>query len=77
MDDALLTLLRCPIDPDRQATLTRDNQRLLCSHCYVSFPIKQGLPVLIPDEGTLPPGVEDLSQLPCQRKVLGAKSTVQ
>jgi len=77
MDDSLLALLRCPIDPDRQATLSRANQLLLCSHCGVTFPVKHGLPVLIPDEATLPPGIRDLNQLPCQRKTLDARSTVQ
>ena len=67
MDDAFLALLRCPLDPDREATLTRVEQELVCSRCAVRFPIKQGLPVLIPDEGELPPGLRERSQLPCRR----------
>ena len=67
MDDAFLAQLRCPLDPLREATLARDEQQLVCSRCAVRFPVKQGLPVLIPDEGELPPGMREVSQLPCQR----------
>jgi uncharacterized protein len=67
MDDTFLSLLRCPLDPAREATLSRDEQQLVCERCSVRFPIKQGLPVLIPDEGDLPEGTREVSQLPCQR----------
>ena len=67
MDDSFLTLLRCPLDPDRKATLSREEQHLVCSRCSVRFPIKQGLPILVPDEGELPPGLREVSQLPCRR----------
>lgn len=67
MDDAFLELLRCPLDPGRTATLSRDQQQLICSRCAVRFPVKQGLPVLVPVEGELPPGTREVSQLPCQR----------
>jgi uncharacterized protein YbaR (Trm112 family) len=65
--DDLLSLLRCPIDPKREATLTREGQSLLCSGCAARFPVKHGLPVLIPDEAQLPPGVRSREQLPCLR----------
>ncbi len=67
MDDAFLDQLRCPLDPTRQATLGREEQTLTCSRCSVTFPVKQGLPVLVPDEGELPTGTREVSQLPCQR----------
>ncbi len=67
MDDAFLAQLRCPLDPAREATLSREEQQLVCSRCSVRFPIKQALPVLVPDEGELPPGLREVSQLPCQR----------
>ena len=63
----LLALLRCPIDPDREATLTRDGQTLVCSGCPVRFPVKHGLPVLVPDEAPAPPGVRSREHLPCVR----------
>jgi uncharacterized protein YbaR (Trm112 family) len=67
MDDAFLTCLRCPIDPHREATLSREQQSLVCSGCHARFPIKNGLPVLIPDEAELPAGVRDFQHLPCLR----------
>ena len=67
MDDAFLAQLRCPLDPAREATLARQEQDLVCSRCAVRFPVKQGLPVLIPSEGELPEGTREVSQLPCQR----------
>jgi uncharacterized protein YbaR (Trm112 family) len=67
MDDAFLAQLRCPLDPAREATLARQEQELVCSRCAVRFPVKQGLPVLIPSEGDLPEGTREVSQLPCQR----------
>lgn len=71
MDDAFLAQLRCPFDPRREATLTRDQQQLVCSLCAVRFPIKQGIPVLVPDEGQLPTGLWELSQLPCRKPSRG------
>lgn len=68
MDDAFLAQLRCPIDPQREATLSRDEQGLVCNGCSAHFPIKQGLPVLVPDEVELPAGMKEVSQLPCQRR---------
>lgn len=68
MDDAFLAQLRCPIDPEREATLSREEQELVCSSCSVRFPIKQGIPVLIASEGELPAETRELSQLPCQRR---------
>jgi len=65
MDDAFLTDLRCPLDPRREATLARENQSLVCSGCRAAFPIRNGLPILIPDEADLPPGVDNASKLPC------------
>lgn len=67
VDDAFLTQLRCPIDPAREATLSRDEQTLVCSGCSAHFPIKQGLPVLVPDEVEMPAGLKEFSQLPCHR----------
>ncbi len=74
MDDTFLAQLRCPLDPSREATLTRDEQRLVCSRCSCYFPIKQGLPVLVPDEVEFPPQTRELSQLPCQRELNREKS---
>ncbi|HEY1187946.1 MAG TPA: Trm112 family protein [Gemmata sp.] len=68
MDETFLAQLRCPLDPAREATLAREEQQLVCSGCRVHFPIKQGLPVLVPDEAELPAGMREFSQLPCHRR---------
>ena len=67
MDDAFLASLRCPLDPHREATLSRELQTLVCSGCRASFPIKNGLPILIPDEAELPPGINPPARLPCAK----------
>jgi uncharacterized protein YbaR (Trm112 family) len=67
MDDAFLACLRCPIDPRREATLAREQQTLVCSGCHAAFPVRNKLPILIPDEAELPTGVASVQQLPCVR----------
>lgn len=67
MDDAFLSLLRCPFDPKREATFVRVQQSLVCSGCQCYFPVKQGIPVLIAEEAELPDGISRPDQLPCMR----------
>jgi len=62
----LLDILRCPIDRERKASLSLQNDHLVCQRCGVKYPIKDGFPVLVVEEAQLPPGCESLSQLPCQ-----------
>ena len=66
MDNALLAILRCPIDPAREATLARDRDHLVCGRCSTRFPVRNGLPVLLADEAELPPGCAARANLPCQ-----------
>lgn len=66
MTDDLLTHLRCPVDPKRESTLTRDNQHLIC-WCGVRFPIKLGIPILLAAEAELPEGCHSLEAVPCKR----------
>ena len=68
MTDELLAALRCPLDPSRETPLTRDEQTLRCAQCSVTFPIKQGIPVLVPDAATFPEAIKEASQLRCRRK---------
>jgi uncharacterized protein YbaR (Trm112 family) len=75
MDDSLLAILRCPLDPAREATLTRDQQSLVCSGCHARFPIKQGIPVLTPDQAELPPGIRSPDRLPCIQAAAAAHRT--
>ncbi len=65
MDEAFLACLRCPLDPRREATLAREQSSLVCSGCRATFPIKNGLPILIPEEAELPAGIESADRLPC------------
>jgi uncharacterized protein YbaR (Trm112 family) len=65
MDDAILGHLRCPLDPRREATLAREQQSLICSGCAAAFPIRNGLPILIPTEANLPEGIDSVERLPC------------
>jgi uncharacterized protein len=68
MTDDLLACLRCPLDPTRSTTLARNGQTLSCQQCGVTYPIRQGLPVLVPDAANLPDGTREVSQLLCQRR---------
>jgi uncharacterized protein len=68
MTNDLLTILRCPIDPQRAATLVRDELGLRCDACGVHYPLKNGIPILIADDAILPDGVDKIGQLPCCKK---------
>ena len=68
MDPAFLDQLRCPIDPKREAMLVSEDGHLRCFRCSVQFPVRQGLPILITEEATLPEGKRELSQLSCRKK---------
>ncbi|MDT4932674.1 MAG: uncharacterized protein QOK11_566 [Pseudonocardiales bacterium] len=54
IDDTLLELLACPSDdhaPLRRATSGHADV-LVCTYCASSFPIRDGIPVLLLDEAT-------------------------
>lgn len=63
----LLDILRCPLNPSSARLQLRDDH-LECNRCALRFLIKDGFPILVVEEAALPPGCEDLSQLPCQRE---------
>jgi uncharacterized protein YbaR (Trm112 family) len=63
-----LITYHCPLDPNRDAVLERDQQRLVCSRCKVWFPVRLGIPTLLVREAELPDGLVEISQLPCQKK---------
>lgn len=50
IDAALLALLACPSDD--HAALREDAETLVCTHCASSFPVRDGIPVLLLDEAT-------------------------
>lgn len=61
----LLAILRCPLNPSK-TRLVPDGDHLVCERCMLKFKIKDGFPVLVAEEAELPPGCENLNQLPCQ-----------
>src|SRR5262245_38466234 len=63
----LLEILRCPMDPSNTKLEVQDNN-LVCTHCRVVFPSRDGFPALLIEEAQLPPGCTTIEQLPCQRK---------
>ncbi len=66
IDPELLKLLRCPMDPERNAELRDETTALVCSRCGLRFKIKDGLPNLLVEEAELPPGCARPQRLPCQ-----------
>jgi uncharacterized protein YbaR (Trm112 family) len=60
----LLEILRCPMDPKRQARLRLEDARLVCERCGLTFRIKDGLPNMVVEEAELPAGCTGLDQLP-------------
>lgn len=61
-----LNILRCPLDPKREATLQQDRDQLRCQRCQTCFPIKNGMPILLADEAELPSDCPGVHKLPCQ-----------
>ena len=62
----LLDILRCPMDPKREARIVLDDTRLLCERCRLQFRVREGFPSLLVEEATLPDGCATLKHLPCQ-----------
>jgi uncharacterized protein len=67
MTDAVLAMLRCPLDPHRASALTKEEGAFVCN-CGVRYPIRNGLPVLIGDQADLPDGCRTIAALPCRTK---------
>ena len=64
----MLEILRCPMDPKREAKLVHEDSRLICSRCRLQYRIREGFPSLLIEEVTLPNDVASHAELPCQRK---------
>ncbi len=60
-----LAILRCPLD--RTSRLEQGEDGLICQRCRLRFAVKEDIPCMIPEEATLPPGVDALDALPCQK----------
>jgi hypothetical protein len=53
----LIEMLRCPVCLE-PVKLTPDKQGLLCAHCHLVYPIRDGFPVMIKDEARAEPASE-------------------
>jgi uncharacterized protein len=63
----LVAVLRCPLDPRRQAELVLEDEiRLVCTRCKVQYRTREGIPSLLPESAILPDGVTEIGRLPCQ-----------
>ena len=67
MDAALLDLLVCPVTHSK---LHLEGEELVAAIGGLRYPIRDGIPVLLPGEAKLPPGVATLEEF---RKTLNDK----
>jgi uncharacterized protein YbaR (Trm112 family) len=63
----LLDLLRCPLHPV-EGKLEPVADGLVCMHCRLKYPVREGIPCMLPEEAELPPGCARLEDLPCKQK---------
>jgi uncharacterized protein YbaR (Trm112 family) len=63
----LLDLLRCPLAPS-EVRLEEGPGGLVCQRCRLKFPVREGIPCMLPEEAELPPGCARLEDLPCKQK---------
>ena len=66
IDEKYLEILRCPIDPQREAKLTLDDLKVVCERCRVQFKSREGFLCLIAAEAALPEGCARIDDLPCR-----------
>ncbi len=64
----LLDILRCPLDPaNARLEVSPQGDGLVCQRCRVIFPVREGIPCMLPEEAMLPAGCEGVSSLPCRQ----------
>lgn len=51
IDPSLLEILACPADHS-PVDLTEAGDALVCRHCGSSYPVRDGIPVMLVDEAT-------------------------
>ena len=51
IDPTLLEILACPADHS-PVDLSEDGNALVCRHCASSYPVRDGIPVMLVDEAT-------------------------
>ena len=65
IEEQLMKILRCPLG---QAKLRQEKEALVCEKCGLSFPVREGIPVMLIHEATLPTGIKSVGELPCQKE---------
>jgi uncharacterized protein YbaR (Trm112 family) len=60
IDSELLEILRCPLTRSR---LRQEGDWLVAEVGGLSYPVREGLPVMLVEEAKLPPGVGSLNEL--------------
>ena len=53
LDPKFLAVLACPAD-DNRPPLRQDGNTLVCDQCGRIYPIRDGIPILLPEEAALP-----------------------
>jgi uncharacterized protein YbaR (Trm112 family) len=57
--EKILDILVCPVCKGPLA-LQRDRSELICSPCRLAYPIKDGIPVMLPEEARTLPAEEEV-----------------
>jgi len=66
IEENYLAILRCPIDPAREARIVMDDTRVVCERCRVHFKSREGFVSFVVEEAALPEGCPTVGALPCQ-----------
>ena len=53
LDPKFLAVLACPAD-DNRPPLRQEGETLICDQCGRRYPIRDGIPILLPEEATIP-----------------------
>ncbi len=53
LDSKFLAVLACPAD-DNRPPLRQEGDTLVCDQCGRIYPIRDGIPILLPEEAVLP-----------------------
>lgn len=57
--DKILDILVCPVCKG-PLVLQREHSELICSPCRLAYPIKDGIPVMLPEEARALPAEEEI-----------------
>jgi uncharacterized protein len=68
IDPELLGMLRCPLTRSR---LRQEGDWLIAETGGLSYPVREGLPVMLVEEAMLPPGVASLADLKSKLQAAG------